>query len=122
MLPIPDLIKYGTAAFAVLGGLYGGATFTHDHIQDVDTMRGNIVLIEMRLDLKLLTDRVNSIQARLWKIAERYGEDLFDAPGIVREEYQMLKKELEAVNHELAAVQQEYRRTGQSNSSYYEKR
>jgi prefoldin subunit 5 len=110
------------SGFAALVTLYGGATFTHDKLQQIDAMESNIVLVEMRLDLKLLTDRANAIQQRLWKITERYGEDLFEAPGMVREEYQALKKEMEAVNHELTAVQEEYRRSGKPNSSYYEKR
>ena len=113
------LVGSGCAALATL---YGGATFTHDKLQEIDQMQGNIVLIEMRLDLKLLTDRANALQSRLWKITERYGEDLFEAPGTVREEYQTIMRELAQVSQELASVQQEYRRMGKPNSSYYEKR
>ncbi len=118
---ITDLIKYGGSACGALGVLYGGATFTHDKLQQVDIMEENIVLIDMRLESKILTDRYTLLQQRLWKIEDRYGVDLFEAPGPIKEEYRTIKAEMTALEHEINVVQQEYRRRGSSSNQYYDR-
>lgn len=112
------------SGFVGLTTIYTGATFTHDHLQQVDQMQQTIVLIDMRMDLKILSDRMTALQARLWKIEERYGTDLFDAPGPVRDEYKQISQELERIRSELLALQQEYRRQNNSGNSgrFYERK
>lgn len=115
-------VSFAVTGLTMMGGLYGGVTYTHDHLQQVDTMQQSIMLIDMRMDMKILSDRATALQARLWKIEERYGADLFDAPGTVRDEYKAISAELEALKHDLLTVQQEYRRQGQSSGRYYERK
>jgi hypothetical protein len=112
------IISFIGAGGTALATLWGGASF-------VDTRYAhapNVVLIEMRLEQKILTDRAAQLQQRVWKIEERYGTDLFEAPGTVREEYRQLKLELQDLGEEINAVQQEYRRQGSAGSRYYERK
>lgn len=116
------MISYATAAFSVLGIGYGGATFTHDKLQQIDQMEENILLVDMRLDAKILTDRHYDLRKRMDDIESRYGEDLFDAPGPVRDSYKTMKQELDSVDRELGQVQQEFRRKGSGSNRYYERK
>lgn len=115
------MIAYATAAFSALGFGYGGATFTHDKLQQLDQMDERITLVDMRLDSKILTDRHYDLRKRIDVIEERYGQDLFEAPGPVRDSCKMMKQELESVDRELSQVQQEFRRQGSSSNRYYER-
>ena len=112
------------AGFTTLATLYGGATFTHDKLQQIDSMQNDIYLIGTRLESKILNDRYTILQQRINDIEIRYGSDLFEAPGPIRAQYRIMKNELEALDKEITNVQQEYKRqnNGQSNSSdYYER-
>jgi len=111
------IVSFVVSGGTALATLWGGASF-------VDTRYAhapNVILIEMRLEQKILTDRAAQLQQRLWKIEERHGEDLFDAPALVKEEVRQIKIELQDLNEEINAVQQEYRRQGSSGSRYYER-
>lgn len=111
------VISFVTAGGTALATLWGGASF-------VDTRyahQENVVLIEMRLEQKILTDRSNQLQQRIWKLEDRYGPDMFEAPGPLKEEYRQLKDEMADVDKEVSNVQQEYRRQGSSGSRYYER-
>jgi hypothetical protein len=104
------------AALAAVTGLYTIVTFTHDKIQQVDELekkiehqandikevRGNVIIDEIKTDIRIL-------KGRIYKIEERYGEDIFDAPGLVREEYKNDKDEIDAMQQELKATQRAYK-------------
>lgn len=117
-LPTKALGLIGSGA-AALATLYGGATFTHDHIQRVDEIDHSMTLIEMRLESKILEDRYALVQQRIRDIESRYGTDMFEAPGSVRDQYRIMTNEMNALDRELTAVQQEYKRQGNSSSGYY---
>lgn len=113
------VVSFMTAGGTALATLWGGASFVdtrYAHAPDV-------VRIEFRLEQKILADRSSQLQQRIWKIEDRYGPDLFEAPAMVKEEYRQLKEELADLDQELNAVQQEYKRQGSSSGSrYYEKK
>lgn len=112
------LVSFVTAGGTALATLWGGASFVDTRYAHQD----DVVFIEMRLEQKILTDRSNQLQQRIWKIEDRYGIDLFEAPGPVKEEYRALKDEMADVDQEVSNVQQEYRRQGTSSGSrYYER-
>lgn len=111
------IVSFVTAGGTALATLFGGASFVDTRYAHQD----NVVLIEMRLEQKILTDRANQLQQRIWKIEDRYGIDLFEAPGPIKEEYRQLKDEMADVDQEIGSVQQEYKRQGSSGSRYYER-
>lgn len=115
------MISYATAAFSAIGIGYGGATFTHDKLQQLDQMEENILLVDMRLEQKVLSDRYAILEQRIRDIELRYGQDLFDAPGPVKDQYRIMTNELNALDRELNQVQQEYRRRGSSGNRYYDR-
>lgn len=116
-MDFPTLGKFVGGAATIIGALYGGGTFVDNRYAH----QGDVQLISMRLEQKVLTDRASQIQQRIWKIEDRYGSDLKEAPETVKEEYRQLKMELNDLDHELNAVQQEYRSVGKSNEGYYDK-
>lgn len=115
------IIGFIGSGFAAVATLYGGATFTHDKLQQIDSMDYNIMLLDMRLESKILEDRFALLQQRIRDIEGRYGRDLFEAPGAVIDQYRIMTNELNALDRELSAVQQEYRRQGNSSNGYYER-
>jgi len=52
--------------------------------------------LAIRLDVKILKDRANAIQERMWKLEDRYGS-IEKMPTSVKEEYRTLKAELETI-------------------------
>lgn len=98
----------------------GYSTWTwHDtrYAKQADT-----ILIEMRLEQKILSDRAARLQDRIWKIEDRYGDDMDKAPDTVKEEYRQLQQDLEAAIQELNSLQQEYRSMQrQMPNSYYDR-
>jgi hypothetical protein len=112
------VISFIGAGGTALATMWGGASFVdtrYAHAPDV-------VLIEMRLEQKILTDRSYQLQQRIWKIEDRYGSDLFEAPALVKEEHRQLKEELADVDQEIGVVQQEYKRQGSAGNRYYERK
>ena len=102
------------AISASVGALYGAGSFVetrYAHSTDV-------VLVSMRLEQKILTDRASQLQQRLWKIEDRYGIDLHDAPETVKEEVRQIKEELADLDQEMQAQRQEFQ---QMQQGYYGK-
>jgi len=59
--------------------------------------------LSLRLDLKILTDRSNAIQERLWKLEDRYGAGvpgipLSEVPDLIKEEFRKLQEELKIIH------------------------
>lgn len=105
----------GAIALTVSSG-YKAVSWHNDTFAE----RNDVVLVEMRLEQKILTDRSSQIQQRMWKIEDRYGLDLKDAPETVKEEYRQLQDELDDLDKELVVLQQEYRQMNRG-SGYYGK-
>ena len=53
-------------------------------------------MLSMRLDIKILEDRLNAIQERIWRLEDRY-PDINRMPDTVLEEYRKLKREMEKI-------------------------
>ena len=83
-------------AIAVLVGLSTllGTAFTIDsRYAKVDY----VTQIDKRLELKILQDRANALQERMWKIEDRYGMEVSDMPEDKRDQYRKLKKEYDEI-------------------------
>lgn len=105
---------------AVIGGMYGGGSWVDNryaHTAEMHDHKAELILIEMRLDQKIMNDRVNALQNRIWKMEERYGPQMELAKegrdDAAMEEYRALmteKHELERQlqNIESRIMEQEY--------------
>lgn len=79
---------------AIVTSLWSG----YMYIESTYAKSDDVVLIEMRLEQKIQSDFIDQLQQRLWKIEDRYGVDLKNAPDVVKEEYRQLieqKRKLE---------------------------
>ena len=78
-----------------------GAAFTVDSryakLADVDSISAYIASVDDRLDIKILKDRADALQSRMWKLEDRYGMDIIKMPAGVREQYRELKKEFDEI-------------------------
>ena len=74
-----------------------GTAFTIDSryakIEQIDEVQSFAELVDKRLELKILKDRADALQNRMWKLEDRYGMDISKMPEGVREQYRELKKE-----------------------------
>ena len=57
--------------------------------------------IDKRLELKILKDRANALQERMWKIEDRYGMEVSDMPEDKRDQYRKLKKEYDEIKEKI---------------------
>jgi len=102
------------------GGMYTAYQWhdsTYAQIRMVEEHRAELLLVEMRLDQKILNDRLNALQFRIWKMEERYGpqmnlahEDRDEAAIAEYRALMMEKQELERQlgNIESRIMQQQY--------------
>ena len=89
-----------------IGSLWSGYTY----VESTYAKNDQVVLVEMRLDQKIQGDRISQIQERQWKIKDRYGDDLKQAPEIVKEEFRALEKQMEELTRQLTTVQESIQR------------
>lgn len=61
-------------------------------------------LVSMRLDQKILNDRLYNLQNRVWAIEDRYGKDVSKMPENVRIEYRRLLREIEKIKRQLDSM------------------
>ena len=73
---------------------------------------------DLRLEEKILTDRVRAIQERMWSVEDRYPV-LTLAPVAVREEYRQMVADLADVQRQIQSVMDTYRQVGYPASSDY---
>jgi len=82
-----------------------GTAFTIDSryakIEQLDKVQSFAELVDKRLDLKILKDRADALQSRMWKLEDRYGMDVSKMPDGVREQYRELKKEYDEIMDKL---------------------
>jgi beta-glucosidase-like glycosyl hydrolase len=76
----------------------------------------DVVQIEMRLDQKILSDRLSQVQQRIWRLEEKYGESLNAKENETAwEEYRQLKEERERIReqlHDMQSIQMQQMRPG----------
>ena len=82
-----------------------GTAFTVDSryakAEDISTIKDYIQQVDRRLEIKILKDRANAIQERMWKIEDRYGMDIAKMPETIRDQYRKLKKEYDEINEKI---------------------
>lgn len=66
----------------------------------VQALAKEVDLVKQRLDQKILHDRINGIQERIWKLEDRY-PNIEEMPSAVRDEYRRLIKELKELQEKL---------------------
>jgi len=82
-----------------------GTVFTVDSryakAEDISTIKDYIQQVDRRLEIKILKDRANAIQERMWKVEDRYGMDIAKMPETIRDQYRKLKKEYDEINEKI---------------------
>lgn len=109
-------------ASTVLALVVGGTTATYQGVAFVDARyakSADAQLTNLRLEEKILTDRVAAIQSRIWSLDDRYGVDLFEAPGPVKEEYRQMAADLMDTKTQIQSVITAYRTGGYPASDTY---
>tara|TARA_R100001244_G_scaffold124967_1_gene94902 strand:+ start:67 stop:399 length:333 start_codon:yes stop_codon:yes gene_type:complete len=78
-----------------------GAMFALDSryakTEEISTIKDYVQQIDKRLDIKILKDRANALQERMWKIEDRYGMEVAKMSAEVRDQYRELKKEYDEI-------------------------
>lgn len=59
--------------------------------------------VEQRLDQKIVADRMDNIQDRIWKLEDRYGISCENCPDVVNDEYRELEKEYNQLEDKINA-------------------
>lgn len=57
--------------------------------------------LALRLDQKIIEDRLDSVQERMWKLEDRYGIHKDQWPPEIRDEYRKLEREAERLKIKL---------------------
>ena len=88
----------------LLGGVLGTA-FTIDSryakTGEIADIKDYVQKIDKRLEIKILKDRANALQERMWKIEDRYGMEVAEMSEEVRLQYRELKKEYDEIMDKL---------------------
>jgi len=63
-----------------------------------------LTLVELRLEQKILSDKADNLQDRIWKLEDRYRGDISKMPITVKEEYRLLKIKLQQIRERLSLV------------------
>jgi len=78
-----------------------GTAFTIDSryakVGEMSEVNEYVQQVDERLELKILKDRADAIQERMWKIEDRYGMDVAKMPEDKRDQYRKLKKEYDEI-------------------------
>jgi len=60
-----------------------------------------LVMVAQRLDQKIIQDRINAIQERLWRLEDKYGNIIANMISTIRDQYRRLLKEMEDLEKQL---------------------
>ena len=78
-----------------------GTAFTIDSryakVDEMSEVNEYVQQVDKRLELKILKDRADAIQERMWKIEDRYGDEVSKMPEDKRDQYRKLKKEYDEI-------------------------
>lgn len=81
-----------------------GTAFTVDSryakVDDIQEILVHVDQVDNRLEIKIKKDRCNSLQERMWKLEDRFG-DITKMPQAVKEQYRELKKEYDELQSEI---------------------
>lgn len=95
----------------LVGAIVGSITIVTTVIQ-VDkyyAKAAEVQHIEWRLDQKIISDRVNALQERIWRLEDRYGIDTTKMTPEIREEIRKLKVERQQLDKELDILLEQIR-------------
>lgn len=96
----------------LVGAIVGSITIVTTAIQ-VDryyAKAAEVQQIEWRLDQKIIQDRVNALQERIWRLEDRYGIDTTEMAPEIREEIRKLKAERKHLDKELDILLEQMRK------------
>lgn len=65
-------------------------------------LSGNLKAVELRLEHKVLSDRLGAIQQRIWRIGDRYEGKVM--PDTTKEEYRILKEDKKQLNERIKII------------------
>ncbi len=91
----------------IIGILIGATTlfgvgFKYDQrLAKAEDVNKSIQALSIRLDQKILEDRLNNIQIRMWKLEDRYGSDQSKMPIDARESYRIFCEQKELILRQL---------------------
>jgi len=113
MWSLKDKLGMAAAVPAMIGAMYGGGSWVdnrYHHADDALQGRSDLVLVEMRLDQKIMADRLNNVQMRIWRMEDRYGVNMNKATteddAAALEEYKALKLEKNELERQLGNIEQ----------------
>lgn len=85
----------------LLGSLIGGYIAIDSHYAKAAEVKA----LELRIDQKIILDRQDRVQERIWKYEDRYA-DINKAPETTKEEYRELQKEYKILENNLNLIQE----------------
>lgn len=86
---------------SLISSLFGGFFFLDNRYAKA----AETVKIERRLENKIILDRIDRLQERLWKFQDRYGDKLEKAKDkLIKEEFKRLETEKELLEKSLEGV------------------
>ena len=112
---------------AAIGGAvataWGGVSFIDDRYgktAEIQEVKQATTFVNLRLEEKILTDRVAAIQQRIWKLEDRYGDTMTTAPDTAKEEHRQMQTDLASMHEQIVSVMDAYRRQGYpATENYY---
>ena len=107
---------------ALVGALYSGSFWIETRYaktSEMQAVQSDARFTSLRLEEKILTDRVAAIQSRLWSLEDRYQGGINTAPNPVREEYRQMVIDLADVQRQIQSVMAAYRAVGYPASPTY---
>ena len=82
----------GLGSIIAIAGSLGAGFFV---VEDRYAKDRDLTLVAVRLDQKILSDRIEQLGSRLWRLEEKYGTGCVNAEPVIKEECQQLKQQLE---------------------------
>ncbi len=101
---VKNHIQPAIATIVSLATLIGLAFAAENHY----AKQGDIVLVQLRLEQKIIQDQRNDLQNQVWKLEDRVNGDICKMPPEMLEDYRKKKKELEDKEKELDIIQKEH--------------
>lgn len=109
---LTKLLSVIGAGGTALATLWGGASFVdtrYAHAPELADVRADVQWVELRLDGKISADHVNQMQARIWRLEDRYGEDFNTWPDTAKEEFRELQQRKQDLQRHLQSLEVETR-------------